>query len=52
VAGYSGIIHFASAVRKALTLKGYLNSIYGSESPFKTSWIQRSPNWHIKQEVK
>jgi nitrogenase molybdenum-iron protein alpha/beta subunit len=52
ILGYSGLSNFADVVRKTLRLKGFINAVSGTVSPLKTSWLQRSPNWHIKQEVK
>jgi nitrogenase molybdenum-cofactor synthesis protein NifE len=50
--GYSGFLNVAQAIGRVLHHRGFLHSCHRTASPYKAAWLQRSPNWHIKQEVK
>lgn len=52
ILGYNGIGSFAKAAANALRNTSYLDQIQLSDPVYSKSWIGRSPNWHIKQEVR
>lgn len=52
IIGYSGVIRFAHRVRAALRNQSYGQTVRTVLPPYQDSWYRRSPNWHIKQEVK
>jgi membrane-bound metal-dependent hydrolase YbcI (DUF457 family) len=52
VLGYSGFLNFDRAIRRVFQHRGFLHAAQNSPSSYKATWLERSPNWHIKQEVK
>jgi nitrogenase molybdenum-cofactor synthesis protein NifE len=52
VLGYAGFLNFELAIRRVLRHQGFMRTIGQSTLPYKATWLERSPNWHIKQEVK
>jgi len=52
IIGYSGVIRFVRRVRAALSNRTFGQTLSGVRTQYQDSWYRRSPNWHIKQEVK
>jgi nitrogenase molybdenum-iron protein alpha chain len=53
VYGFSGGYHLSNLIRKTLGNKGYISNLEKDESSvYKKSWLTKSSNWYIKQEVK
>lgn len=51
--GFNGIIEFVDAALKSLKNKNFVDKISRNRSlPYINSWLNKSPNWYIKQEVK
>jgi nitrogenase molybdenum-cofactor synthesis protein NifE len=50
--GYRGVALFARRVAAALQNRGYTDALAKVGTPYRESWYNRSPNWHIKKEVK
>jgi len=53
ILGFNGITKFIHQVSKALKNKAFIEHL-GKNTPllYEDSWIKKSPNWYIKQEVK
>jgi nitrogenase molybdenum-iron protein alpha/beta subunit len=53
IVGYQGVRAFARALSNALRNPAFLAGLaIGTPGAFQPNWFQRSPNWHIKMEVK
>jgi nitrogenase molybdenum-iron protein alpha/beta subunit len=52
VLGYAGVLNFDKAIKRVFLHQGFLQATRDAKSPYKAAWLERSPNWHIKQEVK
>ncbi|MDP4145067.1 MAG: nitrogenase component 1 [Bacillota bacterium] len=53
VLGFNGVVRFGHQVSKAIRNKNFINNINGSNDPvYQNSWLKKSANWYIKQEVK
>jgi len=52
IIGYSGLLRFVHRVRAALSNRSFGQVLSLGLTPYQDSWYRRSPNWHIKQEVK
>jgi nitrogenase molybdenum-iron protein alpha/beta subunit len=56
ILGYGGVASFARQALKALRNRAFVTQLATqlttSGLPYHAHWFQRSPNWHIKQEVK
>ncbi|HEX9047925.1 MAG TPA: nitrogenase component 1, partial [Verrucomicrobiae bacterium] len=52
IVGYRGVREFARRAALALKNRSFVARFAGGAKPFTENWFQRSPNWHIKQEVK
>lgn len=50
--GYRGVTAFAHAAARALKNSSFVTALAGNGQPYLDAWYRRSPNWHIKQEVK
>ena len=52
VLGYNGVIALARRFSAALLNRSFGQALARTPLPYKDAWLQRSPNWHIKTEVK
>lgn len=53
ILGYRGVRNLARQAAKALGNRAFIRTLaQGAALPYQESWYRRSPNWHIKQEVK
>lgn len=52
VLGYRGLIGLVRRIASALENRSYCDALAKSPDPCKEAWYRRSPNWHIKKEVK
>jgi len=52
VLGYSGVITLKRLISAALRNRAFGAALAAIPTPYKPAWYQRSPNWHIKKEVK
>jgi nitrogenase molybdenum-iron protein alpha/beta subunit len=53
ILGYRGVTNFARQSVKALKNRTFVRTLAQiAPLPYQESWYRRSPNWHIKQEVK
>jgi len=52
IIGYRGVVSFAREASKVLRNQSFVANLAKQDSVYLASWLQRSPNWHIKQEVK
>ncbi|GIM29774.1 oxidoreductase nitrogenase component 1 [Clostridium polyendosporum] len=53
ILGYSGITKFIHQINKALKNKAFVRYLgKATSSIYEESWIKKSANWYIKQEVK
>jgi len=52
ILGYRGLTSLARRVTLALHNRSFGVSLGHTSPPYQDSWYRRSPNWHIKQEVK
>lgn len=52
VLGYNGVIALARRFSAALLNRTFGAALARTPLPYKESWFRRSPNWHIKKEVK
>ncbi len=52
VLGYNGVIALARRFSAALHNRTFGAALARTPLPYKESWFRRSPNWHIKKEVK
>jgi nitrogenase molybdenum-iron protein alpha chain len=50
--GYAAAINLADKIRLAIQNKSMLVRLSSGKSPYSKSWLEKSPNWYIKQEVK
>lgn len=50
--GYAAAINLADKIRLAIQNKSWLERLSSGKSPYSKSWLEKSPNWYIKQEVK
>ena len=51
--GYDGLRCLLSQVNKALVNKAFVQRLgQAAPPPYKEAWYRRSPDWHIKQEVR
>jgi nitrogenase molybdenum-iron protein alpha chain len=51
IIGYSGAKRLAERIKNALLNPNFIHKL-SSPSIYKDQWYQKSPNWHIKQEVR
>ncbi len=52
IVGYRGMASFARKAVNALRNQRYVAGLAGGGHPYAAAWFQRSPDWHIKQEVR
>ena len=52
VLGYNGAIGLARRFSAALHNRSFAEALALTALPYTDSWLRRSPNWHIKKEVK
>lgn len=52
VLGYGGVVSLARRISLALRNRSFGASLGRTSTPYQDAWYRRSPNWHIKQEVK
>lgn len=52
IAGYAGVAAFARRATRALRNRAFVEVLAASPLPYAPNWLRRSPNWHIKQEVR
>jgi nitrogenase molybdenum-cofactor synthesis protein NifE len=52
VLGYAGVTDFARRIAVALKNSAFTETLAGIRTPYREAWFKRSPNWHIKKEVK
>jgi nitrogenase molybdenum-iron protein alpha/beta subunit len=52
VVGYRGMACFARKAVNALRNKHYIAGLADGGHPYAAAWFPRSPDWHIKQEVR
>ncbi len=52
VLGYCGVIALVRRFSAALRNRSFGQALSRTPLPYKDAWFQRSPNWHIKKEVK
>ncbi len=52
ILGYNGLICAARRFSAALRNRSFTSAIARSPSVYQDAWLRRSPNWHIKMEVK
>ncbi|NTW98938.1 MAG: hypothetical protein HGB35_03220 [Geobacteraceae bacterium] len=52
VLGYNGVIALVRRFSAALRNRSFGQALARTPLPYKDAWLQRSPNWHIKKEVK
>ncbi len=52
VLGYAGVTALAQRIAAALNNRAFTASLAGIRTPYSDAWLNRSPNWHIKKEVK
>jgi hypothetical protein len=50
--GYGATIKLAEKIRLGFVHKSWLGRLASGRSAYSESWLQKSPNWYIKQEVK
>jgi nitrogenase molybdenum-iron protein alpha/beta subunit len=51
--GYRGVALLARQARKALANPSYVRHLAGAAPPpYRESWLRRSPDWHVKREVR
>ena len=50
--GYNGVICLARRLSTALQNRSFGATLAHTPLPYHEAWLQRSPNWHIKKEVK
>ncbi|HEY3491215.1 MAG TPA: nitrogenase component 1 [Candidatus Deferrimicrobiaceae bacterium] len=51
--GYRGVCALVRRAAKALKNRGFADSLSGvASSRYRDGWLRRSPDWHIKMEVK
>lgn len=52
ILGYSGLVSLTRRISLALRNRSFGVSLGRTSTPYQDAWYRRSPNWHIKQEVK
>ena len=52
VLGYSGVKGLARRISVALQNRSFGAALASIPTAYKEEWYRRSPNWHIKKEVK
>jgi nitrogenase molybdenum-cofactor synthesis protein NifE len=52
IIGYAGARNVARRVAAALRNHAFAETLSRAILPYQAGWYRRSPNWHIKQEVK
>ena len=52
VLGYNGVTALVRRFSAALRNRSFVDALARTPLPYKDAWFQRSPNWHIKKEVK
>lgn len=52
ILGYRGAAAFARTAARALRNRSFVAALSAIGLPYQKQWYQRSPHWHIKQEVK
>jgi len=52
VLGYRGVSALARRLSMALLNRSFGEALSRTSLPYKDGWLKRSPNWHIKKEVK
>jgi nitrogenase molybdenum-iron protein alpha/beta subunit len=52
VLGYAGVTGLVRRITAALKNRSFAESLAGIRTPYRDAWLRRSPNWHIKKEVK
>ncbi|MEI7747884.1 MAG: nitrogenase component 1 [Chlorobiaceae bacterium] len=52
ILGYNGVIRLARRFSTALQNRSFGAALAHTPLPYHEAWLRRSPNWHIKKEVK
>ncbi|MEI6651660.1 MAG: nitrogenase component 1 [Chlorobiaceae bacterium] len=52
ILGYNGVIHLARRLSTAVQNRSFGAALAHTPLPYHDAWLRRSPNWHIKKEVK
>ncbi|NTU52738.1 MAG: hypothetical protein HGA97_03360 [Chlorobiaceae bacterium] len=52
ILAYNGTLNLVQRISVALKNRSFGERLASVTLPYKESWLQRSPNWHIKKEVK
>ncbi|NTW52524.1 MAG: nitrogenase molybdenum-iron protein [Chlorobiaceae bacterium] len=52
VLGYNGVAGLARSVSLALKNRSFAAALAKTPTPYTEAWYRRSPNWHIKKEVR
>ena len=52
ILGYRGLVSLAGRISLALRNPSFGAALARTSPPYHDAWYRRSPNWHIKQEVK
>lgn len=52
VLGYNGVTRLARPISIALRNRSFGAALAKIPTPYKEAWLRRSPNWHIKKEVR
>jgi nitrogenase molybdenum-iron protein alpha/beta subunit len=52
VLGYAGVTALVRRIAAALKNRAFTETLAGLRTPYRDEWLRRSPNWHIKKEVK
>jgi nitrogenase molybdenum-iron protein alpha/beta subunit len=50
--GYEGVLSVARRISAALRNRAFVEALAVTGTPYREEWLKRSPNWHIKKEVK
>ncbi len=50
--GYTGVLSVARRIATALRNPSFVTVLARRGTPYREAWLTRSPNWHIKLEVK
>lgn len=50
--GYEGVLSVARRISAALRNRAFVETLAVTGTPYREEWLKRSPNWHIKKEVK
>ena len=52
IIGYSGVIGLVQRFSTALLNRSFSTILTRTSLPYQDGWLRRTPNWHIKKEVK